>query len=124
MIEDALKLITGVKEIYGKAIKQIEEISKELENSKEHKSTWQKIDDELKEMAKLDTSVLLLEKIIADPSDNQTRIWSKSVGWKMINISKGVTEFEKIIISFEKLKIKVTDELISTITGGAPVSDL
>ena len=97
MIEDASKLITGVKEIYGKAIEQIQEISKELENSKEQKFTQQKVADELKEIAKLDTSVLLLKKIIADPSDNQTRIWSKSVFWKMINISKEITEFEKLI---------------------------
>ena len=42
----------------------------------------------------------------------------------MININKGITEFEKLIASLEQLKTKVTNELISTITGGAPVSDL
>ena len=42
MIGDASKLIIGVKEIYGKAIEQIQEISKELENSKEQKSTGKK----------------------------------------------------------------------------------
>lgn len=35
MIEVSSKLIIGVKEIYGKAIEQIEEISRDLENSKE-----------------------------------------------------------------------------------------
>ena len=70
-----------------------------MENSKEQKSTWQKVVDELKEMAKLDTSILFLEKIIADPSDNQIHIWSKSVCWKVININKGITEFEKLIAS-------------------------
>ena len=42
----------------------------------------------------------------------------------MINTSKGITEFEKLIASLEQLKTKVADELISTITGGASVSDL
>ena len=83
-----------------------------------------KVADELKEMAKLDTSVLLLEKIIAHPSDNRTRIYSKSVGWKMMNINKGITKFEKITVSLEQLKTKDTDELISTIIGGVPINDL
>ena len=101
MIEDALKLITRVKEIYGEAIKQVQEISKEVESSKEQKVTSQKIADELQEMAKLDTNTLVLEKIIADPSENQTYSWSKSLNWKMINISKGIIEFEKLIALWE-----------------------
>ena len=39
MIEDALKLITRVKEIYGEAIKQVQEMSKELESKKEKRVT-------------------------------------------------------------------------------------
>ena len=42
----------------------------------------------------------------------------------MININKEITEFEKLVASLEQLKTRVTDELISTITGGVPVSDL
>ena len=93
-------------------------------DSKEQKFTWQKVPNELKEMAKLDKSILLLEKIIADPTEDQTRIWIKSVGWKMINVNKGIAKFEKLIASWEQLKTKVIDELVSTNTGGAAVSDL
>ena len=42
----------------------------------------------------------------------------------MINISKGITKFEKLIDSWEQLKMKVANEIVSTITGGVPVHDL
>ena len=41
-----------------------------------------------------------------------------------MNINKGIIEFEKIIVSLEQLKTKVTDELISTMIGGVPINDL
>ena len=75
-------------------------------------------------MAKLDTNTLVLEKIVGNPSENETCILNESIHWKMINISKGITEFEKLIASWEQLKTKVANELVSTIIGGAAVNDL
>ena len=106
MIENASKFINEAKEICGKIIVQAQEMSKELEINKEQKSSWQGVGDELQEMSKVDVNTLILEKVISNLNDKKVHIWSKSTNWKVINISKGISEFEKLIVVCEQTKVK------------------
>lgn len=103
---------------------QVQEMSKELEIRKEQKVVWQGVANELQEMSKVDVKTLILEKVISDPNDNQVHIWNKSINWKVINISKGIVEFEKSIAVCGQTKVKVSNEVVIIITGGATMSDL
>ena len=75
-------------------------------------------------MPKVDLNTLILEKVIVDLNDNHVHMWNKSINWKVVNINKGIAEFGKLINASKQMKVKVSDEVVTIVIGGATMKYL